>query len=247
MKRISILLLSSLLLVAACKKDDGKKGPATGALRVSVTNTVNDQAIDLGPLNYTNANGDRHSFDMLKYYVSHFTLIRDDSTEVVSPHHNLIDLATPESLSFSLDSIPNGRYIGVRFYLGIDPAHNGSLDNGGDLDPMNGMVWTWETGYIFFKHEGRFIGKDGDNHALVYHLGTDRALTTVTKAVTPFEISGASRTMHLNFDLYRLYGTPTKLDFNIDDVRMSTSQEDVFWRITMQSNIPGAFEVRSVE
>ena len=39
-------------------------------------------------------------------------------------------------------------------YLGIDSTTNMGGAMAGDLDPMKGMYWTWQSGYINFKLEG---------------------------------------------------------------------------------------------
>lgn len=246
-----LLLFATTLIacysLASCKKDDEKAAARVGEVRVSVSNMVGSEAVKMGGLSYTNAAGNRYSVEMLKYYISHFTLIRDDSVEIVGAGHELIDEGDSSSRHFTLDSIPNGRYVGVRFYFGVDYDHNHSGDQFGDLDPMHGMIWTWNTGYIFFKHEGRFVSKQDTNTVLSYHLGTDIALTTVTKAVPAFEISGNTRNLSMRFDLNRLYAGPPAMDFNNNHSRMSTSEEDEFWILTMRKNLPAAFSVTSVE
>lgn len=42
---------------------------------------------------------------------------------------------------------------------------------GGDLDPMKGMYWTWNSGYINFKLEGNSPECPSRNNAFQFHLG----------------------------------------------------------------------------
>jgi hypothetical protein len=42
---------------------------------------------------------------------------------------------------------------------------------GGDLDPTKGMYWTWQSGYINFKLEGKSTICPTRNNAFEFHLG----------------------------------------------------------------------------
>lgn len=238
-----VLLFSTII---SCKKDDQPVKPY-GKVAVSFTNMIGDEALQTGPIRYVNANGDKYSVDLLKYYISHFTLIAEDSTEVESSNHELIDQADPASMRFTLDSIPNGRYTGIRFYIGVDYDHNHRGDQSGDLDPVHGMLWTWNTGYIFFKHEGSF--KDGADatQPLFFHLGTDRALSSVRQTIPAFEVAGNNRTLNLKFDLNKVYNGSSVINFQIDNNRMSTRADDASWISAMQYNMPEAFSYSSAE
>jgi hypothetical protein len=56
----------------------------------------------------------------------------------------------------SLSNLPEGDFIGIEFLLGVDSLRNVSGSQTGDLDPSKNMFWDWNTGYIFYKLEGRF-------------------------------------------------------------------------------------------
>ena len=56
----------------------------------------------------------------------------------------------------------------VSFMLGIDSATNVSGILEGDLDPIKGMYWAWNSGYINFKVEGK---RSGTKSGFEYHLG----------------------------------------------------------------------------
>jgi hypothetical protein len=240
-----------MLLAASCKKDDPKPAPIVvspvGNVQVSFTNTVGTDALVTGPVRYTNAAGNRYSVDVLKYYVSHFTLVRDDSTEVRSAGHELIDQADSSSRHFTLDSIPNGKYMAVRFYLGVDGDHNHSGAQEGDLDPVHGMIWTWSTGYMFFKHEGSFLDSTGATKSLFYHFGTDKALSSITIPLNAMELKGDTRSINLRFDLNALYAGPPAFEFNVDNNRMSTSKDDIYWLVQIRNNLAGAFSISSLK
>ncbi|MBK8557699.1 MAG: hypothetical protein IPL65_19005 [Lewinellaceae bacterium] len=177
------VITSALLSTAACKKDNTVQGPAVAPLSFVFQNRVNQEPVELGVGSYTNANGNAFSFDMLKYYISNIVLVTDDGKEVALNNHSLIDAANLGSEQLQFDSIPKGHYTSMHFQLGIDSLHNHNLDQAGDLDPVNGMFWSWNTGYIFLKHEGTYRNANNEWDQLLFHYGTDGALTAVELAL----------------------------------------------------------------
>lgn len=63
------------------------------------------------------------------------------------------------------------QYDELQFSIGIDSTTNALGALGGALDPINGMYWTWQSGYIHFKLEGK--RKRGTDKAqnFQYHIG----------------------------------------------------------------------------
>lgn len=82
----------------------------------------------------------------------------------------LIDFGTQErQINFpqKLDMMPDS----ISFLLGVDSLINEQGVKGGALDPLNGMYWTWRTGYINLKIEGSLRIKGGNEQSFAYHLG----------------------------------------------------------------------------
>lgn len=59
----------------------------------------------------------------------------------------------------------------VAFLVGIDSIIQSAGALGGDLDPVHGMYWTWQSGYIHVKVEARTSKLEGESHSIVCHLG----------------------------------------------------------------------------
>jgi len=59
----------------------------------------------------------------------------------------------------------------IRFCIGVDSMQNADGAGEGDLDPANAMYWTWQSGYIDVKIEGRSSVISSQNHAFEFHLG----------------------------------------------------------------------------
>ncbi len=248
----------SLALVAAATSCRTKSKPTDtvavpvvthGSLKVTFTNTVAGKQVVNGPIIYNTLAGNNYNITMLKYFVSNFTLVKDDNTERNFANYKLIDGLDSTTWSFTLDSVANGTYKAVRFYLGVDYAHNHTLNQGGDLAPSSGMIWSWNTGYIFFKHEGSYRNDTTSVNLLplVYHYGTDSALAVVDLPVGSFDVASNTKQLTLNFDLNTLYATPTPVNFYRNNSHQSTDTTDRPWIANLRGNFPHAFSFVKVQ
>jgi hypothetical protein len=242
----------SLTLIVSCKKDKTDTPLPTpqpvNQLTVAVSNTVDGTPVVFGQMVYTNPFGSAYSVDLLKYYITNFRLVGTDSSVYNLHNYDLINAADTSTCSFAAQDIPEGTYCKVRFYLGVDPDSNHTGTQSGDLDPVNGMIWTWNTGYIFFKHEGQFRDTAGNVQDLLYHFGTDPVLTEVEIPITPFTVGATDKkTIHLEFDLNGVYGSYTIVDFNGNNIRQSLSVDDRPWMTDLVTNFPGAFRITSID
>lgn len=133
---------------------------------------------------YTTSNGDSVEIGLLKFYVSGVELWKNGAMvwkEENSFH--LIDASDVKSLDISAEIPENIDFTHLKFYLGIDAATNESGAMGGDLDPTKGMYWTWQSGYINFKVEGKSPRCPTRNHAFQFHLGGYQAPNNALQTV----------------------------------------------------------------
>ena len=106
--------------------------------------------------------------DLLKCYVGNIELL-DINRQVIgkdSAAYRLLDFSNRSSMNFSFP-INNQRASYIRLTLGVDSVTNAAGVHCCALDPANGMYWSWQSGYIQFKLEG----KEKDGNALNLHLG----------------------------------------------------------------------------
>lgn len=100
-----------------------------------------------------------------KFYLGDFCFMNND--EVVSSNKSayyLIELDSAQVL-FEIPA-PETDFNALCFRLGIDSVMNISGAFPGDLDPTNGMYWTWQSGFINTKIEGSI-----DHVPFEFHLG----------------------------------------------------------------------------
>lgn len=238
--------------LTACKEktteEPAKVVAPTGNVDLQFSNEVDGQSIELGKLKYTNAAGNLYQVDLLKYYVTRVKLIKSDSTFFSFDNYNLINAADLSTCLIKGLNIPNGIYTRIEFNIGIpqDRNHTGAQD--GDLDPAKGMIWDWNTGYVFFKHEGKFKNTSNQTKSLVFHFATDRAFTPVTIDLTsPLVINGVDKKVFLKFNLNKLYTTPSNVDFNVDYDRQSISNMDFPWLDNLKLSFYDAFTIDRIE
>lgn len=121
---------------------------------------------------------------LLKFYLSNIELLNDKKVvwrESNSVH--LMDLEDINSFKVALNVPKSIAFNSIKMNLGIDSLTNVSGALGGDLDPIKGMYWAWQSGYINFKLEGKSPICPTRKHAFQFHLGgylgTDYAMQTI--------------------------------------------------------------------
>jgi hypothetical protein len=99
----------------------------------------------------------------LKAYIGNLKAVKNSGALVgFDATYHLVDYNNPASLQwkFIVNEIPEQ----LQFNLGVDSLTNAEGVHGGALDPSNGMYWSWQSGYIQFKFEGNWNGKEYSLH-----------------------------------------------------------------------------------
>jgi len=130
---------------------------------------------------YITLAGEEISISRFKYYISHLRFGNGKLPETESCF--LIDEEKPESKIITVKS-PAGTYSRLSFLLGVDSLKNCSGAQAGALDPVNGMFWTWNTGYIMAKLEGQSPASSLPGHIFEYHIGGFKGENSVLKSIT---------------------------------------------------------------
>lgn len=163
------LALGTILLLASCQKDISDE-TGTSTLKVTFRLQNNGEALNTGET-YLNFSGEQYRVDVFKFYVSNIKLrTKDNQVAEEKESYHLVDLADAESLELSIN-MENGSYQELEFTVGVDSLRNVSGAQTGALDPMLGMFWTWNSGYIFAKLEGQSPQSTAIQQNFVYHIG----------------------------------------------------------------------------
>jgi len=108
----------------------------------------------------------------LKFYISGIQLYMDSAiVRKETNSYHLIDASNEQTLSVPLTIPIVTDFNRLLFNVGIDSTTNVMGVQGGDLDPMRGMYWTWQSGYINFKMEGNSPLCKTRDHGFEFHIG----------------------------------------------------------------------------
>lgn len=119
-------------------------------------------------INYT----DSAWIDVCKFYISNIQLYNKNELVYSQPNSShLLNANDTSSLTISLTIPINTVFDAIHFNVGIDSATNVAGALSGALDPLNGMYWTWQSGYINVKVEGRSTVCATRSNAFTFHLG----------------------------------------------------------------------------
>jgi hypothetical protein len=181
MKKIFFAIITIATIFTSCKKETTapEYNPAVmGKINVEFDNVVGSTNLQLNTGIYTNSSSQQYKVTQLKYFVSNFKFTRVDGTEYVVPQDQsyfLIDESNAARDKASMN-IPEGEYKTVSFIIGVDSLRNTRdvSQRTGDLDvtaAANGMYWSWNSGYIFFRLEGTSTVIPSAAQTFQYHIG----------------------------------------------------------------------------
>jgi hypothetical protein len=174
----------------------------------------------LDSVNYQNAFDQDFSVTKFKYYISNIVLSRKDGKPVTYKNYFLIDEEKPDSKKVVLENIPSGEYLSVSFNVGVDSIDNCSGAQSGALDPINGMFWTWNTGYIFMKLEGISEFSTMPNAQLEYHIGgfkkPHQCIRTISLHLNQSILitKNNNEIIEIKADILEMLKTPISIDFS---------------------------------
>lgn len=163
---------------------DTAEARAKGAsLEIRFHPVFGDQPLRLGR-KYADAAGDSVRFSQVRFYVSEAALVDSLGAARNLPGLGLMDLAetafdSSGHVALKTRALP-GRYRGLRFSVGVPFAenHRDAAEQEAPLGPNSGMFWSWNSGYIFHRLEGRVDVADS-SLPFFYHIGGDNRKMTV--------------------------------------------------------------------
>ncbi len=188
---LTCIFTISLFIFSSCKKEDDVVPGGTGSVVLEFDNVANGSTLSLGK-DYTNANGDVMNFSIFDYYVSNFSLVKEDGSVYMVPKDScyfLIREKGGSNTEIELKNIPAGNYKEIRFLVGVDSLKSVSpiADRTGVLDPAGegaDMYWAWNSGYIFVKAEGTSpqapLDAASNTNKFRYHIGLFGGYTSAT-------------------------------------------------------------------
>jgi hypothetical protein len=166
------------------------------------------------------------SLTKFKFYISQIKLI-GNKKQAFRPEqeHFLIDFDRDATTSrlIRFDSISHENIQKIEFTLGVDTKTSAGGIGEGVLDPINGMYWTWQSGYINFKMEGVSDKSPARKNRFQLHLGGFKK-PYVSAQTVAFSIKQFTADQSVYFDLKKfMNGVNLKKQHTI----MSPSKESI--------------------
>jgi|TARA_B110000259_G_C13908291_1_gene359788 hypothetical protein len=145
--------------------------------------------------------GDSFSFSKIRFYISNVGFYNEELNEdyLSKKQAYLMDISNVQMLK--IPTPDSFHFTHLRFTLGIDSNTNSQGALSEDLDPIHGMYWTWQSGYINTKIEG----SRGDEK-FTYHLGgysfpynaSQEVMLPVSNKTLPFQLQAIGSIDQLN-------------------------------------------------
>ena len=198
MKNISTLLF----IVFFCSTFSSFSQPKE--VKIKISPNYGNLAVNLTDSVFTPDDSNRLQIETLRFYISGIQLLKGGKVvfEEKDSFH-LIDASDLKSTQISIERNQSSLYDELKFDLGIDSLTNVSGAMGGDLDPTKGMYWTWQSGYINFKMEGKSKLCKTRNSEFQFHFGGYHQPNYCLQTLR-FKISNKS-VVNLKVDLERLF------------------------------------------
>ncbi|MEX1202655.1 MAG: MbnP family protein [Ferruginibacter sp.] len=218
----------------------------TGNITIHFQYRANNQSMVLVDSVYKNIFGESYQPTRLKYYISNIELRQSPSKNKYKSSVYLIDAAAEQNLYLSLQP---GIYHTLAFSIGVDSSLNGSGAQSGALDPINGMFWTWNTGYIYFKLEGYSADSPADLQKIVYHIGGYTGLNKANRNVEltlaePLQVVvGKAFQLNITVDLDKFWMGKSMTSIAANALIMSPG----VLAAAAADNIPAMFSISSIE
>lgn len=196
---------------------------------------------------YTNALGEQFTVDVFKYYLSNIELMYDTGRVYLPETYFLVDQGRDASRTITLPIIPQGKLTGISMLIGVDAPRNYSGAQTGALDPVLGMFWTWNSGYIMAKLEGSYTKGNNPNAQYIWHCGGYAApyssLRMVQLTFDTTQIDTLNQTtIQVAADVLEWFKTPHSL--RIDSIPVFNDPSEI--GVKVADNYTDMFSVKGV-
>jgi hypothetical protein len=193
---------------------------------------------------YRNPFGEIFEITRLRFYVGDISPVYDEpgNKHISSPEYHLIDLSDSSSSLFEIP-VESFFFQSLRLQLGIDSADQCQGAQTGVLDPLKGMYWTWNSGYLSLKMEGVSDASEQPAHLIAYHIGGYRPPYSTIQQIllTQDKMIRANQRgkiiLEIPIELDRFFNGPTSL--RIKEISDCTTPGDLAKKIS--ENFAGSF------
>lgn len=219
----------------------GQSAKRTFCVKLVFHTMIGNQPLALDS-NYTTLFGDTFSITKFKYYISHISFFTaDGKEETITDNYFLIDEGDSSSKIITLQ-IATKAFTQLRFLIGVDSAKNVGGVQTGALDPANGMFWTWNSGYIMAKLEGKSPQSKAPFGNITYHVGGFSAKENVARVISLHVNQNMKSEININVDLNKWFNGPHPIKISNESFCMSSGK----MAMEIADNYANMFSIKSI-
>lgn len=207
--RILIFFITLLLQFAA-------KAQSTKVIKLVFHTMVGNSPLQLDS-NYATPFGDTFCITKFKFFISHILFTNYSNAQQNVSKYFLVDESDSTSQTITLE-IPDKPFSNLEFDVGVDSTKNVSGVQTGALDPATGMFWTWNSGYIMAKLEGKSPQSKAPFGNITYHIGGFRQKDNAVRKISlPIPDSKIGHLLNIGNQTHGLRSTSyVTIDINVD-------------------------------
>lgn len=221
-------------------KSNGLNVGTDKTLRFNFSHSFGSSPLQLSPKQFFTTN-DTIRLTELRYYISNITLTKESGASINLGNYELIDFDSLNPITtISLSNVPEGNYKSFSFLVGVDSVRNTSGAQEGALDPNNGMFWTWNTGYIFFKARGRY----SSSNSFALDIGGTGNSIRISYDVAKIAPTSGAPTVSIQLDVQRIFNTPNSYHLGVDADQIHNSGNGSIPKL--KANIASAFILKQI-
>jgi len=174
----------------------------TDSLAVNFHLEFNKLPLELNKKYISKAN-DTLSIETFRCYISNIQIqYADNSVFTQKDSYHLLDLDNPNSFQIPITKKSDKLISKITFNIGIDSLTNTSGAMAGDLDPVKGMYWAWQSGYINMKIEGKSPSCSTRKNEFQFHIG---GYMKPNYAMQKVELNVNKKDIHIGIDLNNFF------------------------------------------
>ena len=215
-----------------------------GKMELNFSHYFKNQPIVYGTQEYITQAKDTITFSGIEYRISNIQLKNKlNNTWTNIGTYNLYKGEDAFKYNIIINNVPAGLYESIRFNIGVDSIANSTGEQKGALDPALGMYWSWASGYIFYRLEGRT--KDLNTFSL--DIGGNKNLVNATLDFGAYKVkNGASGTdVQIKMDISKVFDFPNVYDLKVDKRNIHNPNEPSLSKIV--SNMGNMLSLQEIK
>jgi hypothetical protein len=185
---------------------------------------------------YKTSSGDSLFIDLFKFYMSTVSFKIGGKWHPIKKSYYLVNAEEATTQTISLE-LPNGTIDSLKFLIGVDSITCVSGNMEGDLDPIKAMYWSWNTGYVNAKIEGRSNSCKTIHNVFEFHIGGYMAPFNTLKTVSLK--TGPGNTFRVKVKVDRWFNGKEKIHLSNVNSIVTPGKEAVM----MANNYKNMFEI----